>query len=88
MQITPRGRETMRRTLWPLAALAVLAVIVAGCSSTSAGTGSSSGGLSTPNEIAPTDREEVRFEVSWSLSVAATVRPFRDDRLLTVSRFA
>jgi hypothetical protein len=47
----------MRRTLWPLAALAVLAVIVAGCSSTSAGTGSSSGG----NSAAATHEEAVKF---------------------------
>jgi hypothetical protein len=40
----------MRRTLWPLAALAMLAVIVAGCGNGSAGTGDStatSGGNST-----------------------------------------
>jgi hypothetical protein len=47
----------MRRTLWPLAALAVLAVIVAGCSSTSAGTGSSSGG----NSAAATHEKAVKF---------------------------
>jgi hypothetical protein len=38
----------MSRTLWPLAALAMLALIVAGCSNAPAGTGTgSSGGNST-----------------------------------------
>jgi hypothetical protein len=40
----------MSRTLWPLATLAMLAVIVAGCGNGSAGTGNStatSGGNST-----------------------------------------
>jgi hypothetical protein len=37
--------ETMRRTLWPLAALAMIAAVVAGCGNGSAGTGS--GGNST-----------------------------------------
>jgi hypothetical protein len=40
----------MSRTLWPLAALAMLAVIVAGCSNAPAGTGSS-GGNSTAAPI-------------------------------------
>ena len=46
----------MSRTLWPLAALAILALIVAGCSSTSAGTGSSGG-----NSTASTHEKAVRF---------------------------
>jgi len=46
----------MRRTLRPLAGLAMLAVIVAGCSSTSAGTGSSGG-----NSTASTHEKAVRF---------------------------
>jgi hypothetical protein len=44
----------MSRTLWPLAALAMLAVIVAGCSNAPAGTGTgtgSSGGNSTAAPI-------------------------------------
>ena len=35
------GRENVTRTLWPLAALAMIAVIVAGCGNVSAGAGSS-----------------------------------------------
>jgi hypothetical protein len=46
----------MRRTLRPLAAFAMLALIVAGCSSTSASTGSSGG-----NSTASTHRRAVRF---------------------------
>ena len=45
----------MRRTLWPLATLAMLAVIVAGCGNGSAGTGS--GGNST----AATHEKAVKF---------------------------
>jgi hypothetical protein len=50
----------MRRTLWPLAALAMLAVIVAGCGNGSAGTGNStvtSGG----NGTASIHEKAVRF---------------------------
>jgi hypothetical protein len=46
----------MSRTLRPLAALFMLAVIVAGCSSTSAGTGSSGG-----NSTASTHDKAVKF---------------------------
>jgi hypothetical protein len=46
----------MSRTLRPLAAFAMLALIVAGCSSTSASTGSSGG-----NSTASTHRRAVRF---------------------------
>jgi hypothetical protein len=46
----------MSRTLRPLAALFMLAAIAAGCSSTSAGTGSSSG-----NRTASTHEKAVRF---------------------------
>jgi hypothetical protein len=38
----------MRRTLWPLATLAMLALIVAGCSSAPAGAGSSGGSNTAP----------------------------------------
>jgi hypothetical protein len=44
----------MSRTLWPLATLAMLAVIVAGCGNGSAGTGSSNG-------IASTHEQAVKF---------------------------
>jgi hypothetical protein len=50
----------MRRTLWPLAALAMIALIVAGCGNGSAGTGNStvtSGGNST----ASTHEKAVKF---------------------------
>jgi hypothetical protein len=46
----------MRRTVRPLAALAMLALIVAGCSSTSGGTGSSGG-----NSTAATHEQAVKF---------------------------
>ncbi len=46
----------MRRTLRPRAALAMLAVIVAGCSNAPAGTGSSGG-----NSIAATREKAVKF---------------------------
>jgi len=46
----------MSRTLRPLAAFAMLALMVAGCSSTSAGTGSSGG-----NSTASTHRRAVKF---------------------------
>jgi hypothetical protein len=52
----------MRRTLWPLAALAMIAVIVAGCGNGSAGTGS--GGNSTAashNSTATTREKAVKF---------------------------
>jgi hypothetical protein len=42
----------MSRTLWPLAALAMIAVIVAGCGSGSAGTGSGGNSTATPREKA------------------------------------
>lgn len=42
----------MSRTLWPLAALAMLAVIVAGCSNAPAGTGSSGGNTAGTRERA------------------------------------
>jgi hypothetical protein len=47
----------MRRTLWPLAALATIAVIAAGCGNGSADTGSSNGGTST----ASTHTKAVKF---------------------------
>jgi hypothetical protein len=42
----------MSRTLWPLAALAMIAVIVAGCGNGSAGTGSGGNSTATPHEKA------------------------------------
>jgi hypothetical protein len=45
----------MRRTLWPLAAFAMLALIVAGCSNAPAGTGSSG------NSTAATHQKAVKF---------------------------
>jgi hypothetical protein len=42
----------MSRTLWPLAALAMIAVIVAGCGNGSAGTGSGGNSTATPREKA------------------------------------
>jgi hypothetical protein len=42
----------MSRTLWPLAALAMIAVIVAGCGNGSAGTGSGGNSTATPHEEA------------------------------------
>jgi hypothetical protein len=50
----------MSRTLWPLAALAMIAVIVAGCGNGSAGTGS--GGNSTASHNSTATREKaVKF---------------------------
>jgi hypothetical protein len=46
----------MRRTLWPLAAFAMLAMIVAGCSNAPAGTGSSGG-----NSTAAAHQKAVKF---------------------------
>jgi hypothetical protein len=52
----------MRRTLWPLAALAMLAVIVAGCASGSAGTGSGSNSTAASrNGTATTRQKAVKF---------------------------
>jgi hypothetical protein len=42
----------MSRALWPLAALAMIAVIVAGCGNGSAGTGSGGNSTATPHEKA------------------------------------
>jgi hypothetical protein len=50
------GREDMSRTLRPLPALALLALIIAGCSRTSAGTGAGGG-----NSTASTHRRAVKF---------------------------
>jgi PBP1b-binding outer membrane lipoprotein LpoB len=50
----------MRRTLRPLAALAMLAVIVAGCSNAPAGTGSSNSTAAT-HENAPLAVTEIGF---------------------------
>jgi hypothetical protein len=50
----------MRRTLWPLATLAMLAVIVAGCGNGSAGTGNSTA-TSGGNSTAATHEKAVKF---------------------------
>jgi hypothetical protein len=50
----------MRRTLWPLATLAMLAVIVAGCGNGSAGTGDSAA-TSGGNSTAATREKAVKF---------------------------
>jgi hypothetical protein len=50
----------MRRTLWPLATLAMLAVIVAGCGNGSAGTGDSTA-TSGGNSTAATHEKAVKF---------------------------
>jgi hypothetical protein len=65
-QITRRGEKTMNRALRPLAALVVLALIVAGCSS-KPGTGSSGGATTaavpagTGNTAATTREKAVKF---------------------------
>jgi hypothetical protein len=56
----------MRRTLWPLAAVALLAVIVGGCGNGSAGTGSSASaaagtGRSNSNSTATAREKAVKF---------------------------
>jgi hypothetical protein len=50
--ITTNAGRNMRRTLWPLAALAMIAVIVTGCGNGSAGTGSGGNSTATPREKA------------------------------------
>src|SRR5436305_4798941 len=50
----------MRRTLWPLAALAILAVIVAACGNGSAGTGNSAA-TSGGNGTASIHEKAVKF---------------------------
>ena len=50
----------MSRTLWPLATLAMLAVIVAGCGNGSAGTGNSTA-TSGGNSTAATHEKAVKF---------------------------
>jgi len=67
----------MRRTLWPLAALAMIALIVAGCGKGSAGTGNStvtSGGNST----ASTHEKAVKFaECMRANGVSAFGKPLQ-----------
>jgi hypothetical protein len=63
----------MSRTLRPLAALAMLALIVAGCSSTSGGTGSSRGS----NNTAAAHEKAVKFaECMRANGVSAFPDPF------------
>jgi hypothetical protein len=51
----------MRRTLWPLAALAMIAVIVTGCGNGSAGTGSGGNSTAASHNSTATREKAVKF---------------------------
>jgi predicted small secreted protein len=47
--ITPHEEKTMKRTVWPLAALATLAVLVAGCGNGTQGVPAGAGNIAAPS---------------------------------------